>query len=74
LILICLFSYIGLWIFSRSQERDDALIDKVRTIAVDAGFDISVLNDVDQSNCDESEVIVHNGVPSYLRGMIPPSN
>lgn len=41
----------GLWIFSRSQDRNDDLIEKVRTIAVDAGFDISVLNDVVQEGC-----------------------
>jgi lipocalin len=42
----------GLWIFTRSQERDEALVEKVRSIAVDAGFDLSVLNDVDQTDCD----------------------
>jgi lipocalin len=41
----------GLWIFSRSSERDDALITKVRGIAEDAGFDLSVLGDVDQTGC-----------------------
>jgi len=45
----------GLWIFSRNQERDDALVEKVRGIASDAGFDLSVLNDVDQTNCDVCE-------------------
>lgn len=42
----------GLWIFSRSQERNDTLINLVRGIAQDSGFDISVLNDVDQRFCD----------------------
>lgn len=42
----------GLWIFSRSQERNETLVGKVRTIAEEAGFDLSVLNDVDQSSCD----------------------
>lgn len=41
----------GLWIFTRNQVRDDALVDKVRSIASNAGFDLSVLNDVDQTNC-----------------------
>ena len=41
----------GLWIFTRAQQRDEALIDSVRNIATAAGFDVSVLNDVDQSNC-----------------------
>lgn len=41
----------GLWIFSRRQRREEALIQKVRGIAKDAGFDLSVLNDVDQEGC-----------------------
>lgn len=41
--------------FSRSQERDDALVTKVRGIAEGMGFDVSVLNDVDQSNCGGSK-------------------
>jgi lipocalin len=41
----------GLWIFTRSQLRDHDLVNKVRGIAADAGFDLSVLNDVDQSVC-----------------------
>jgi len=45
----------GLWIFTRQQERDEALVQKVRDIATDAGFDLSVLNDVDQTNCDVCE-------------------
>lgn len=43
----------GLWIFSRSPERDESLIATVRQIAVDAGFDVSVLNDVDHTSCDD---------------------
>jgi hypothetical protein len=39
----------GLWIFSRSPYRDQDLISYVRNLAVDMGFDVSVLNDVDQS-------------------------
>ncbi len=42
----------GLWIMSRSQERDENLITKVRTIASEAGFDVTVLNDVVQTDCD----------------------
>jgi lipocalin len=41
----------GLWIFSRSYERDEDLIDYVRTKATDLGFDVSILNDVDQTDC-----------------------
>mmetsp|Transcript_26362 Transcript_26362/g.39939 ORF Transcript_26362/g.39939 Transcript_26362/m.39939 type:complete len:260 (-) Transcript_26362:118-897(-) len=42
----------GLWIFSRSQTRNETLISVVRDIASEKGFDLSVLNDVDHSNCD----------------------
>jgi len=41
----------GLWIFLRSKERDEDTIQKVRQIAKDQGFDLSVLNDVVQENC-----------------------
>lgn len=41
----------GLWIFTRKQQKDADLIEKVRGIAAQKGFDLSVLNDVDQSNC-----------------------
>ncbi len=41
----------GLWIFTRSQARDEALIQKVRQLAAQQGFDLTVLNDVDQTNC-----------------------
>ncbi|CAE7270952.1 unnamed protein product [Symbiodinium necroappetens] len=41
----------GLWIFTRDQKRDEALVQKVRAIAAQKGFDLSVLNDVDQSAC-----------------------
>jgi len=45
----------GLWIFSRSQVRSEALVTKVRSIAERAGFDLSVLNDVNQIDCDVCE-------------------
>jgi len=41
----------GLWIFTRSRIRDDGLVSRVRAIAADKGFDVSVLNDVDQDGC-----------------------
>mmetsp|Transcript_68503 Transcript_68503/g.112553 ORF Transcript_68503/g.112553 Transcript_68503/m.112553 type:complete len:371 (-) Transcript_68503:154-1266(-) len=44
----------GLWIFTRQQKRDEALVQKVRGIAKSKGFDLSVLNDVDQSECSEA--------------------
>jgi len=43
----------GLWIFSRSPVRDEGLINSVREIARDAGFDITVLNDVSHENCGD---------------------
>jgi lipocalin len=36
----------GLWIFTRSPQRDEALIQKAKDLAVSRGFDVSVLNDV----------------------------
>lgn len=42
----------GLWIFSRSQLRNETLVSTVRDIAEAAGFDLTVLNDVDQTDCD----------------------
>eukprot|EP00954_Amorphochlora_amoebiformis_P006295 493098-Amorphochlora_amoeboformis.AAC.1 len=41
----------GLWIFTRQQARDDALVNKVRGLAKAQGFDLDVLNDVDQTGC-----------------------
>ena len=41
----------GLWIFTRQQERNDEVVDKVRKIAEDEGFDVSVLIDVEQEGC-----------------------
>lgn len=42
----------GLWIFTRQQKADEALVQKVRGIAKAKGFDLSVLNPVDQSDCE----------------------
>ena len=42
----------GLWIFLRTKESNPVLIKKVRGIARDAGFDISVLKKVVQAGCD----------------------
>jgi len=46
----------GLWIFTRQQKRDEALVQKVRHLAAVKGFDLSVLNDVDQSHCSSSQM------------------
>mmetsp|Transcript_42278 Transcript_42278/g.88331 ORF Transcript_42278/g.88331 Transcript_42278/m.88331 type:complete len:360 (-) Transcript_42278:229-1308(-) len=48
----------GLWIFTREQKRDEALVQKVRAIAAKKGFDLSVLNDVDQSDCGSIAQVV----------------
>ena len=41
----------GLWILTSKQQRDDAVVQKVRAIATQKGFDLSVLNDVEQNDC-----------------------
>lgn len=41
----------GLWIFTNAQKRDEELVQKARSIAADKGFDLTVLNDVDQTQC-----------------------
>jgi len=41
----------GLWIFTRSQKRDENLISMIRNQAKTQGFDLSVLNDVEQEGC-----------------------
>jgi lipocalin len=48
----------GLWIFTRKQERDEALIQKVKGIAKAKGFDISVLMDTNQTKCASSDAAV----------------
>jgi lipocalin len=44
----------GLWIFTRARKRNDAILAEVRAIAAEKGFDLSVLNDVDQTNCTDA--------------------
>lgn len=51
----------GFWIFTRQQTRDEEKIKMVQSIAQAKGFDLTVLNDVDQSNCPplrKSDVVV----------------
>jgi len=45
----------GLWIFTREQERNEALVQKIKGIAEAKGFDVSVLKDTDQTNCASSQ-------------------
>eukprot|EP00957_Ditylum_brightwellii_P039803 3013723-Ditylum_brightwellii.AAC.1 len=40
-----------LWIYLRSRDRDEELIDEIRAMAADMDIDVSVMNDVDQTNC-----------------------
>lgn len=44
----------GLWIFTRAQQRNETLVQYVRGLAQKQGFDLTVLNDVDQSNCTQA--------------------
>jgi len=41
----------GLWIFTRKAARDEAVVTKLRSIAHEKGFDLSVLADVEQAGC-----------------------
>eukprot|EP00928_Gymnodinium_smaydae_P002492 TRINITY_DN1088_c0_g2_i3.p1 TRINITY_DN1088_c0_g2~~TRINITY_DN1088_c0_g2_i3.p1 ORF type:complete len:224 (-),score=37.31 TRINITY_DN1088_c0_g2_i3:365-1036(-) len=43
----------GLWIFTRQQSKDQQLVTKVRGLAQAKGFDLSVLKDVDNSECTD---------------------
>jgi len=45
----------GLWIFTRQQTRDEAMVGKVRTFLQGQGFDLDALQDVDQSGCPTEE-------------------
>ena len=42
---------IGMWIFTRQQARNETLVDKVRSIAVAKGIDVSVLKYNNQTTC-----------------------
>lgn len=53
----------GLWIFTREQERNEGVVEKVREIAANEGFDVSVLMDVEQVGC------VYDKRRRGLRGM-----
>lgn len=41
----------GLWIFTNAQARNDDIVEKVRNIAMAQGFDLTVLNNVNQTDC-----------------------
>lgn len=50
----------GLWIFSRSPIRNNTLTQKVRDIAARKGFDLTVLNSVDNSKCENVKLKASN--------------
>lgn len=57
----------GLWIFTRAQARNKALVQKVRQIAIDKGFDVSVLEHVNQTGCSAAHVgDIHSSDSSTL--------
>jgi len=41
----------GLWLFTREQIASPDVVERMRTIAADMGFDVSVLKDVQQAGC-----------------------
>jgi len=45
----------GLWIFTREINPPSALVDKARAFIAGQGFDLSVLNPVSHSDCDDAE-------------------
>lgn len=45
----------GFWLFLRTQERNDVLINAMREIAEEKGFDLSALNDVEHEGCTYPE-------------------
>ena len=42
----------GLWILTRKSQRDDDLVEAVRTMAKGFELDLTILNDVKQDNCN----------------------
>jgi len=58
----------GLWIFTREQPRNQELVDTVREIATAKGFDLSVLNDVDHTNCGKGQL---NDIVGEIISQIP---
>jgi len=63
-------NFSGLWIFTRSPVRNEALIDKYRNIARDNGIDPSMMLDVVQEGCDYTLPTEPNAIAS-LRGNLP---
>lgn len=53
----------GLWIFTRRRERDEVVINYMRRKAEVQGFDLSVLNVVDQTDCGKNRRLVTSTSP-----------
>jgi len=60
----------GLWIFTRSPVRDEALIEKYRNIARENGIDPSMMLDVVQEGCDDASPL-EPIIAASLRGTLP---
>jgi len=43
----------GLWLMTREQRRDEFLLEKARSRAMDLGFSLSVLEDIYQGECSD---------------------
>jgi len=60
----------GFWLFTREQQRNETLVNAMRTIASDKGFDLTVLNDVEHEGCsypDPPKEDKENTVSRWLR-------
>ena len=63
-----IYTYIGLWIFTRTQARDVGLIERARAIAREKGFDTDVLQDVNHVGCTYTPGNNRGGFLRFLRG------
>jgi hypothetical protein len=54
----------GLWIFTRKQKRDPIILEKIRAVAQMKGFDLSVLIDIDQTDCNPGAP-PHTAAPAH---------
>eukprot|EP00511_Aplanochytrium_stocchinoi_P012083 CAMPEP_0204875920 /NCGR_PEP_ID=MMETSP1348-20121228/47250_1 /ASSEMBLY_ACC=CAM_ASM_000700 /TAXON_ID=215587 /ORGANISM="Aplanochytrium stocchinoi, Strain GSBS06" /LENGTH=224 /DNA_ID=CAMNT_0052032599 /DNA_START=156 /DNA_END=830 /DNA_ORIENTATION=+ len=50
----------GLWIFTRKPKRNEKIVNKVRSILKAKGFDLSALEDVDQTHCPTTTDVDEN--------------
>jgi len=54
----------GLWLFTRAQQRNEAIVQRMRDETAAKGFDLSVLQDVDQSVCPRNSGPTTSGGPT----------